>query len=237
MTDLRAPRVAASAAPAAHRRPLQERTLAALPSTAAVAVASLLLGGATSYGQLILPAWLAPLANAASPWVVFALAAGWLAAAPLPRSAALGALALVLVNTGYGIVSTARGYSYDPLDWNLIGLLVGPVVGLAAWGIRSRIPALVALGSGAIAAVIVGESLHGLITLGYPEQRGYWIVVDVLTAAWLGWLATARVRSPAWIGVQLLLVALVATGSPNSEPTRRRAITRPSVVWRATAHA
>ncbi|THG32336.1 hypothetical protein E6C64_04775 [Naasia lichenicola] len=87
------------------------------------------------------------------------------------------------------------------------------MLGLAVWGIRSRHSALVALGSGVVAAVLVGESLHAMLTIGYPEQRPLWIAVDALTLVWIGFLAARRVRSAGWIAVQLLLVAVVATGS------------------------
>ncbi|THG32335.1 hypothetical protein E6C64_04770 [Naasia lichenicola] len=73
---------------------------AALPSILGISAAALLLGGATSYGQLLLPPPLAPLANAATPWVVFTLVAVWLVDGSLIRSVLLAPLALVLINSG-----------------------------------------------------------------------------------------------------------------------------------------
>ena len=194
-------------------RSLASRLLSALPSTLGISAAALLLGGATSYGQLLLLPSLAPLANAATPWVVFSFVAVWLAQGSLIRSVLLAPLALVLINSGYGVVSAVRGHPYDPLDWNLVGLVVGPLLGLAAWGAGSRRPALVALGSGLVAAALIGESLHALLTIGYPEQRPLWIAIDALTLVWIGLLAARRVRSAGWIAVQLLLVGVVASGS------------------------
>ncbi|WP_423919256.1 DUF6518 family protein [Frigoribacterium sp. 2-23] len=146
---------------------------------AVVLLAAFVVGGLTSIGQQHLPDALGSLANSAAPWALVAVA---LTAALRPRwwLGALVALAsLVLMNVGYGVVSTAGGFFYDgglTSIWSILALVVGPVLGVAAVWLRSRAAIRTALATAAIATVPIGEGLHGLLRVADTTNPVYWAV-------------------------------------------------------------
>jgi len=159
-------------------------------SRAAVAVLiAVLWGGATSFLQLLPGTWNA-LGNSVGAWTLPAVLLIW-AARLRPRAAALtGALAFVGMSMGYSLVSTLRGYPDLELTWAAIGLVAGPVVGVATAALRERERVSAAIGAGVLTGIVGGDAIHGLTAI--PDYTGSWIVLAglALLAAWL----TATVR-------------------------------------------
>ena len=172
---------------------------------AVVAAGALVLGGLTSPAQGFLPEWLGGFANSSGGWsvLVFALV---LAVRVRPAlSAVLGAVAFVLLVEGYRIVSGWRGFPYDEPFQNvftILGLLVGPVIGVSAALLRASSPTWRTLAVVPLSTVLVGEGLYGLVVLDQGTGAVYWVLQMVLGAAFLAW-GTMRTRSSArtWVPV------------------------------------
>lgn len=160
-----------------------------------VLVASALLGGATSFAQTLLPDALRPFANSASGWTfltALAVAACRARAAP---SAVLGAASFVALVMGYQVVSGLRGYPSDETLFLIIGLIVGPFVGIAAsWLRRDGWRAL--LGCGALAGVAVGEGSYGLIMVAAYTGWFYWTLITIIGLGILVVTARTRIHNP-----------------------------------------
>jgi len=162
-----------------------------------VLAGSLVLGGLTSWAQGFLPAQAAPFANSASGWavltvllVVWSRTAGW-------RAAALGAGSFVLLVLGYTVASELRGLAYSPVLWGTVGLVTGPVIGLAAsWlhgtGAAGRTRA--AVGTAVVAGVGVGDGVSGLLRVADTTGLTYWVVVAAAGVALLVVMAARRLR-------------------------------------------
>ena len=200
-------------------------------ASAAVLAASLVLGGATAFAQAFLPEWFVSFANSASGWTVITAAlvisppcrrsvTGALvygARVPWWLSAALGAVSFVLLTVGYAIVSTMRGYAYDPLMFSVIGLVVGPFVGVAACWLRAR-GLRAALGTAALAGVGMGEAAYGLTVVGETTSPVYWIVIGIIGVVLLGVMLWGRIRGALPVvvavgGTAVVAVAFVAAYS------------------------
>jgi hypothetical protein len=202
--------VADDAGQAKRRRPVWLRLAA---SAGVVIVIAVIAGGLTSFAQTVLPPWFASFANSASGWTTVTFAAVYASRARPVPAAFLGAVAFVLMNESYGVVSTWRGYVYVggiTNMWNLIGLLVGPIVGLAAAWLRSPRPVLVALGAAAPAIVLIGEGVYGLTFIADSTEPGYWIGQLVVGVLFLAWVIARRVRS---VRFGALAIALTTVGA------------------------
>lgn len=158
-----------------------------------VAALSLLLGGVTSFAQGWLPHAVAPVANSASGWtLITAVLVFW--ARPSTRAAAVvGALSFVLLVLGYALASQLRGYYYSPVLFGLVGVVVGPFVGVAAAWLRAA-GSRAALGTAVLAGIGVGEATYGLTTVRETTGIAYWIALGVLGLALLGTMLTRRPR-------------------------------------------
>lgn len=161
-----------------------------------VLLVSFAWGGLTSFGQTYLPSSLSSLANSSSAWLIVVF--GLLVAARLPGavSAVTAVLSFAIMNEGYGVISTARGFDYfaGPLNrWTIIAVVVGPFVGIAAVWLRSERPVRRALAIAVPTLVLLGEAAYALIIV--PEASGPWFaaVQIIVTAAWLGWFAFRRI--------------------------------------------
>ena len=186
-------------------------------ASAAVLAASLVLGGATAFAQAFLPEWFVSFANSASGWTVITAALVYGARVPWWLSAALGAVSFVLLTVGYAIVSTMRGYAYDPLMFSVIGVIVGPFVGVAACWLRVRGVRAV-LGTAALAGVGIGEAAYGLTVVGETTSPVYWIVIGIIGVVLLGVMLWGRIRGALPIvvavgGTAVVAVAFVAAYS------------------------
>ena len=173
--------------------------------TAVVAAAALVLGGLTSPAQTFLPQWIGGFANSSGGWSILVFAMVWAVRSRPALSAVLGAVAFVLLVEGYRMVSGWRGFYYDePFqnEFTVIGLLVGPVIGVSAALVRSSSPTWRTLAVAPLSTVLVGEGLYGLVVLGQGLQDVWWVLQMVLGAAFLvrGTVGTRR-SAPPWVPV------------------------------------
>jgi len=113
-------------------------TVAGLVGTRALAlavVAGLVSGALTSFGQTVLPAPFAGLANAVAPWLVVPFAVGALARR-WAWALVAGAVACLGQVVGYYVTADLRGFPVGTtwaLFWLVAGLPGGVVAGVAGW--------------------------------------------------------------------------------------------------------
>lgn len=176
--------------------------------SAAVLLASLVLGGLTSFGQSLLPAAVSSLSNSASGWTLLTALLVWSARRSTAASALLGALCFVALTVGYALISTARGFPDDTLPWSVIGLVVGPFVGVAATWQRER-GVRRGLGAGLLAGVGVGDGLHGLTALADTTSPVYWTVILVIAVV-LAVAAAIRAGGIVAVVVEVATLVVVA---------------------------
>ena len=182
---------------------------APLPARLAIVVATaLVLGGLTSFGQAVLPDELSSVANSVSGWTLPTVVLVLLTARSYGEAAVSGALAFVALTLGYAVVSTLRGFPFDPLTWGVIGLVAGPVVGAATFALRGR-PTQAAVGGGFLAALLIGEGIYGLTVVADTTSPVYWWIVIALGAALLVALAV-RLRDIRPTVVLISVAALFA---------------------------
>jgi hypothetical protein len=144
----------------------------------AVIIASAVLGGATSFAQTVLPDALRPFANSASGWTLLTALIVAARRARTAPSAAYGAASFVALVAGYQVVSTLRGFPSDETLFVIIGVVVGPFVGVAAsWLTRDGWRAL--LGCGALAGIALGEGAYGLIRVVESTGWFYWTLLSI----------------------------------------------------------
>jgi hypothetical protein len=165
--------------------PVQKPAVRLVVQLVAVLIASALLGGATSFAQGLLPDGLRPFANSASGWTILTTLIVSTCKARSTPSAVLGAASFVALVVGYQGVSTWRGFPTDETLFLIIGVVVGPFVGVAAsWLTRDGWRAL--LGCGALAGIALGEGLYGLVRVLESTGWLYWTLISI---AGLGLLA------------------------------------------------
>jgi len=168
-------------------------------------------GALTPIGQRYLPEPLAPLANSSGSWTLVAFAAVYLSRTRAVGAAVLGAACFVLMNELYAVVSTLRGnpYTAGPGDfWTIAGVVVGPVVGLAAAWLREGGPSRLVPAIAAPAAVLLGEGAYYVVVLGVFGAYGF--VEMAAGALLLLVLVVRRIRSA---GLRLATAALALTGA------------------------
>ena len=78
------------------------------------------------------------------------------------------------------------------LFWGLAAVVVGPVLGLAAWSVRSRRPVLGPVTVGCVSGILIGEGLYGLTVVAGTTSSGYWIAQIVVGLSVLGGVLTLR---------------------------------------------
>jgi hypothetical protein len=161
---------------------------------------SFLLGGLTSYAQGFLPDAFASFANSASGWTVLtALLVFWSRARTAP-AAVLGAVSFVLLVLGYTAAADIRGYVYDPMLFTVVGVVVGPFVGMAAsWLRRSGVRS--ALGTALLAGIGIGEAAYGLTIIGDTTSPVYWTVIGIAGVALLGGMVVRRLGGALPVGL------------------------------------
>jgi hypothetical protein len=173
------------------------------------AVAALLLGGLTSLGQTVLPDAIQPLANSASGWTLLTIGVLWWLRTWTAVSAVLGAVCFVLLNVGYAVVSGMRGSYYSPVLWSVVGIVVGPFVGLAvAWARQRQVPRTAALGFGFLAGLLLGDAVSGFVRVRDTTGWFYWTALGVGAVAWV---VAVAVRRLSVTRDRLLLVGLTVS--------------------------
>jgi hypothetical protein len=178
-----------------------------------VLAGSVVLGGVTSFAQGLLPEALSSFANSPSGWTILTVA---MVAAARLRSlagATLGAASFLCLVLGYTVASELRGLSYDPVFWGAVGVVAGPVVGLAASAMVGREPRGSAVGSALVAAVLISDAVYGLTVVADTTSPVYWILIALLAVTLLALVAVGRLRSWRLVAGQLLCTLLfVAIG-------------------------
>src|ERR1700749_1872934 len=161
-----------------------------------VLVVALGLGALTDLGQAWLPQSSASLVNSGGSWAAVAFV-----------------LALLATGTGraglWGLLGLAGAYYAAPIlghvpespasirFWMLAAVIVGPLLGLAASWVRRGSPVTAALGAGAAAGLLGGESIYGLTAIAGSTSGVYWTVQLTVAIALLIALDAWRVREPA----------------------------------------
>lgn len=167
---------------------------------------SVLLGAATSFAQTFLPDALRPFSNSASGWT--ALTAGMVAAcrARTKWSALLGVTSFAALVVGYQLMSTLRGFPTNEIVFLVVGLAVGPFVGVAAsWLARAGVRA--ALGCAVLSGIALGEGVYGLVLVSGSTGWFSWTLISVAGLATLAMTAIRGRRRP-----RVPLLAIVSTG-------------------------
>ena len=176
-------------------------------AAAIVAVSSFLLGAATSYAQGLLPDALTSFANSASGWtLVTVLLLSAVRVGPAV-AAMLGATSFVLLTLGYSAAAQLRDLFYDPTLFALVGVVVGPFVGIATSWLRAVQPWQAALGTALLAGIGVGEAAYGLTAVADTTSPVYWVLIGSAALALLVAMLLRRIR-----GVQWKVLAVVGTG-------------------------
>ncbi|MFI9487248.1 DUF6518 family protein [Promicromonospora sp. NPDC052451] len=175
----------------------------------AVVALSFLLGGLTSYAQGFLPDSFASFANSASGWTVLTASLLYWSRMRTGPAAVLGAVSFVLLVLGYTVASQVRGLVYDPLLFSVVGIVVGPFVGVAtAWlraaGVRA------ALGTALLAGIGAGEALYGLTVVRETTSPVYWTFIGVAGLALLTVMLVRRIRGA--VPVALAVAGTVVVG-------------------------
>ena len=180
--------------------------------SAVVAAASVLCGLLTFFAQGLLPGAVASFANSASGWtlVTVLLLAG--ARVPTAVAAALGAVSFVLLTLGYAAAAQLQGLSYDPTLFAVVGVVVGPFVGVATSWLRAAAPWRAATGTALLAGIGVGEAAYGLTTVADTTSPVYWVLIGAVALALLGTVLARRVHGVAWSLLAVVGTAVVAGG-------------------------
>ncbi len=177
-----------------------------------VVVASLVLGGMTSFAQGWLPDSLNSLSNSSSGWTILTVVLILWSGFRFPVAAVAGAVSFVLLVVGYTIASELRGLTYNPTQWGVIGLLAGPFVGTATAWLRER-DHRGALGTGLLAGIGIGEAVYGLTVVDDTTSPVYWTIIGVVGALLLIGMLTARLRGVVAVIVALSTTVVVAGGT------------------------
>jgi hypothetical protein len=108
----------------------------------------------------------------------------------------LGAVAFQGLNEAYGVVSLWRGYLYAaPFSskWTVVGLVAGPLFGVAAGLARHGKPIWRVLGVTPLSAVLLGEGVWALQTIATTTSPIYWTLEIALSAVFMT-VAIGRTR-------------------------------------------
>ena len=130
----------------------------------AVALASFLLGVLTSYKQGVLPDAWRSFANSATGWTLLTVVLVFWARVSTRLAAVLGALSFVLLVLGYTAGAQLQSLSYSPVLFGVVGLVVGPFVGVAAAWLRAH-GGRAARGTALISGIFTGEAVYGLTVI------------------------------------------------------------------------
>lgn len=174
-----------------------------------VVVLSFLLGCLTSYAQGFLPSALSSFANSASGWTVLTALLLYGARLRTAPSAVLGAASFVLLVLGYTAAAQVRGYVYDPMLFSVVGVVVGPFVGVAASWLRAT-GVRAALGVALLAGIGVGEAAYGLTIIRETTSPVYWTLIGVAGLALLAGLLVRRLRGALPVALAVGGTAVVA---------------------------
>jgi hypothetical protein len=173
----------------------------------AVAGASFLLGMLTFYAQGFLPDAWRSFANSASGWTLLTALLVFCAQVSTRVAAVLGALSFLLLVLGYTAGAQLNGLSYSPVLFGVVGVVVGPFIGLAAAWLRAR-RVRAALATALLAGIFTGEAVYGLTVIADSTAPEYWVAIGVVGISLLIGMVWVRLRG--WAPVTL---AILGTGA------------------------
>ncbi len=177
---------------------------------AIVAAASLLLGAATFFAQGSLPDALRSFANSASGWtLVTVLLLNWIRVRAAV-AALLGATIFVLLTVGYATAARLQDLFYDPTLFALVGVLVGPFVGVATSRLRAVPPRRPAMGTALLAGIGVGEAVYGLTSIADSTSPVYWVLIGAAALALLVAMLIRRIREALWMVLAVIGTCVTA---------------------------
>lgn len=185
------------------------RRIGAMSSVALTLIASVVLGAATFFAQGVLPDFISSFANSASGWTLVTAALVWSLRQRTGVSAVLGAVGFVGLVAGYTIASELRGIHYGPLVFGVIGLVVGPFVGIAAAWLHRR-EQRPAMGAAVLAGLATGECVYGLTVVAETTSPFYWVLIGVLGIALLAVILVRHVSRPAIRAAAIIVTAAIA---------------------------
>lgn len=192
----------------AHARPSKEASPSggSRPFWLLSLLGGLLVGILTNVLQGVLPDALQQLANSGAVWISAAFAAGAVAGGPSWRvgrvmTAVAGALTQVGAVAGYyayaewGPDRAGAGSLAPQLAWLALGVVAGPLLGLAGswWRSGRQVPHVI--GSAALGGVFLMEGLYYAWTLHYYGTAAAFLTLGVLLPLGLGRTARARLTS------------------------------------------
>ncbi len=180
---------------------------ATLLRVGAVTVASFLLGMLTSYTQGALPDAWRSFANSATGWTLLTVLLVFWARVSTRLAAVLGALSFVLLVLGYTAGAQLQGLSYSPVLFGVVGLVVGPFVGVAAAWLRAQ-GVRAALGTALISGIFTGEAVYGLTVIADSTRPEYWVAIGATGVLLLALMVSLRIRG--WVPVILAILGTAA---------------------------
>jgi hypothetical protein len=175
----------------------------------AVSAASMLLGILTLHAQGALPDAWRSFANSASGWTLLTALLVFGARASTRLAAALGGLSFLLLVLGYTLAAELEGLFYSPMFFGVVGMIVGPFVGVAAAWLRLR-GVRAALATALLSGVFLGEAAYGLTVVADTTSPVYWLVIGAVGGMLLAGMVCLRVRGFLPIAVAVLGTAAVA---------------------------
>lgn len=178
---------------------------------AVVIVVSFLSGMLTFFAQGLLPDAMNSFANSASGWtLVTVLLLAW-TRMRTAFAAVLGAASFVLLTLGYSASAHLQGLFYDPTLFAVVGVLVGPFVGIATSWLRTESAWKAAAGTALLSGIGLGEGAYGLTMVADTTSPVYWTLVGVIALGLLVAMLIRRLR-----GVLVALLAVVGTAATAS---------------------
>lgn len=175
---------------------------------AVVIVVSFLSGMLTFFAQSFLPDAVNSFANSASGWTfVTVLVLAW-ARLRTAFAAVLGAASFVLLTLGYSTSAYLQDLAYDPTLFVVVGVLVGPFVGIATTWLRAESAWQAAAGAALLSGIGLGEGAYGLTMVADTTSPVYWSVVGAIALGLLVAMLIRRIQ-----GVLMILLAVVGTGA------------------------
>lgn len=185
-----------------------ERVSGTWTYVAVVIVVSFLSGMLTFFAQGLLPDAVNSFANSASGWtLVTVLVLAW-ARVRTAFAAVLGAASFVLLTVGYSASAHLQGLFYDPTLFAVVGVLVGPFVGIATSWLRAESVWKAAAGTALLSGIGLGEGAYGLTMVADTTSPVYWALVGVMALGLLVAMLIRRLR-----GVLVALLAVVGAGA------------------------
>lgn len=167
-------------------------------SVVPVVLTAFVLGALTAYAQGWLPSQVSSLANSRGSWSLVAFLLAMRASGPVVAAAA-GSLSLLALLAGYVVAAGARDHPSSTgllVFWGTAAVLVGPLLGIGGFWVRTLRGPLCALGAGAMSGVLVGEGVYGLTYVADTTYPPYWWGSIAVGVALLLLVAALRLPGP-----------------------------------------